>query len=117
MKKWLVSFLIVISAVSVSAAAADPRGVDSDVKGSVSSVTDRTRDVFKQQGIVQTGASSDDSGMQQTLKGKKGSMQVEVKLRSTGENETHVDVIAKQSELSWNKDFAQKLLSKIVQGG
>ena len=117
MKKFLLSFLMVISMLSVSAVA-DLRGADSDVKGSVSSVRDRTREIFKQQGIVQTGSSSENSGLEQTIKGRKGSLEVEVKIQSTGKNETHVDVIAKQQgALSWNKDFAQNLLSKIIQTG
>jgi hypothetical protein len=98
-------------------ARADIRGVDSDVKGSISDVNGHTKDVFKQLGIATTASGTGSSGVEQTLEGKKGDMDVQVEMKQTSENQTHVGVLVKQGTLKWNKDYAQNVLSKIVQAG
>lgn len=91
------------------------QGAESDVKGNINDVNARAMTVFKEEKIAQIGSSLGKSGETQTLTGKKGNMTIEVQLDSTGADQTHVGVIAKQGSLKWNKDFASSLLDKIVE--
>lgn len=92
-------------------------GVESDTKGQIADVNNRTLTVFKQLGIQSTGLDTENSGAKQILKGKKDDMEIEVQLTPTpgAENQTHIVVTAKQGTIKWNKDFAQQILSKIIQ--
>jgi hypothetical protein len=98
-------------------AISDPREADSDVKGSISDVSARTKSVFQAAGITQTGGSSESSGKEQTVEGTKGELKVDVQLQEDGVNQTHVTIFAKEGTLKWNKDYAQNLLNKIIQQG
>lgn len=90
-------------------------GVESDVKGSIADVGTHTQNVFKELGIQQSGVNSENFGAKQTFQGKKGNMDVVVQLTRSSNDQTHAIVTAKQGTLSWNKDFAQQILSKIIE--
>jgi hypothetical protein len=86
-----------------------------DLKGSVSEVNNRTQDVFKDMGIQITGTQSKESGHERDLSGKAGDKDVSVKMTDIGNGMTHVDVSAKNGALQWNEDYAQSVLSKIIE--
>jgi hypothetical protein len=92
-------------------------GADSQVRGSVSDVNHHAQDVFKKLGIQATGSSMKNSGTEQTLTGKKGDLNVEVKMDQAGANQTHVQVVAKEGSLKWNKDYAKNVLAHIIEIG
>ena len=116
MKNRLITLLL-SACLFAAAAYADILGASSDVKGSVPTVKTQTQEAFRTMGIKQTGSSSQMSGSEQVLKGQKDDINVEVTLHRTSKDQTNVAVTAKQGELKWNNDFAQSLLSKIVQKG
>ncbi len=90
-------------------------GTESDVKGSLTDVNSRVVNVLKQEGIQTTAVNTENSGSKQTIQGKKNDMDVQIQLTQNPSNLTHVIVTAKQGTLKWNKDFAQEILTKIVQ--
>jgi hypothetical protein len=87
----------------------------SDVKGSVSTVNSHAQDVFKEMGIGVTGSQSKESGKKQELTGKAGDKTVTVELSQVSPEMTHVQVTAKEGSLQWNEDYAQQVLSKLIQ--
>lgn len=93
------------------------QGAESQVNGSLPYVAKSAHDVFQDLGVSQTGVSIQDSGTNETIKGKKGDLSVEVQLSRTSAGETHVGIIAKRGAFNWDKDFARNVLSKIVQKG
>jgi hypothetical protein len=101
----------------VSSISQSIQGSESDVKGNINDVNARAMSVFQEQKITQVGSSLGKSGETQTLTGKKGDMMIEVQLDARGANQTHVGIVAKQSPIKWNKDFASLLLDKIVEKG
>jgi hypothetical protein len=100
-----------------SSAMASIVGVDGDVKGSVTDTQKRTEEVFHDLGISQVGSSVENSGAKQTLKGQKGDTEVTVTINRGNSNTSHVEVTANQGALKWNKDYAQNVLTSIVQKG
>lgn len=93
------------------------QGSESNVKGSASVVNEQAKEAFDQLGIVKTGSSSEKNGTEQSLTGKKGDMTVEVQLKESGKDVTHIGVVAKQGTFHWNKDYSRTVLSKIVEIG
>jgi hypothetical protein len=92
-------------------------GAESEVRGPIQEINQHTRNVFRDLGLSITGSSIQKSGAKLTLEGKKGDMDVQVQMSQVAQNETHVDVIAKEGTFKWNKDYAKKVLSEIIQQG
>ncbi len=90
------------------------RGAKGDVKGPVSQVNERAKEALQEMQIQVTGNSSQNSGKEQSLDGKSGSTEVSVKMSQSAHDMTHIEVIAKEGTLKWNKDYAQTILSKII---
>jgi hypothetical protein len=93
------------------------RGAQGDAKGSLQDVSKRAEDVFKQMGIQPTETSTKNAEGKRELKGKQGDTDVTVQMKSTGKDTTHLEVIARQGTLKWNKDYAKNVLQQIVQKG
>ena len=122
MNKAILVMILCLGGIPATAALADVgsivqtmEGVESDVKGSITDVNKRIENAFKQLGIQSTGSHVESSGNKQTITGKSGNTDVNIQLTPTGANQTHVIVTAKQGAVSWNKDLAQQILSKIIQ--
>jgi hypothetical protein len=88
---------------------------ESDVKGDVNTISSNTQDVFKDMGINLSGSQIKNSGAQRELDGMSGDKQVTVDLSSNGNGMTHVEVTAKEGTLQWNQDYANSVLSKIIE--
>jgi hypothetical protein len=123
--KWaLVCALVVPTAGCVAAAAAagagagiylTTRGAESMVEGSIDDVSDRTRAVLSEEGIALDESNFENGGDKREFKGKKGDLDVTVELEREGPSTTRVEVSARKNVAEWDKEYAQQLLSRIVQ--
>src|SRR5215469_10035612 len=89
------------------------RGVESNVKGSAADVERRARDVFNQEGIPVTGTQTDNGGEKREIKGNKNGLDVTVSMEKQA-GATKTEVSARKNLVEWDKDYAQRLLNKIV---
>jgi peroxiredoxin family protein len=90
------------------------RGAESLVDGSVDEVERRARAVFEAEGIPVTGSQMEKSGDKRELKGTKGDLEITVNMERQGPNTTKTEVSARKNLVSWDKDYAQQLLARIV---
>jgi len=90
------------------------RGAESVVQGPVDDVERRARAVFAEEGIPVTGSQVENSGDKREIKGKKGDLEVTASVERQGDQTSKVDVSARKNLAVWDKDYAQKLLGKIV---
>ncbi|HEY9382973.1 MAG TPA: DUF3568 family protein [Gemmatimonadales bacterium] len=92
------------------------RGVEAQVASPVARTLDATRQAFQEYGITETKSSNEQDGSveKRSLEGKTSDREVEVDLRSEGSG-THVAVVVKKSMVTWDKDFAKRILNKIVE--
>jgi hypothetical protein len=92
------------------------RGAEGQVAAPVPRAFDATRQVFQELGISETKTSNQQEGAseQRSLEGKTGDRDVQVDLKSEGSG-THVAVVVKKTAVTWDKDFAKRILSKIVE--
>jgi hypothetical protein len=91
-------------------------GAAGEVKGNVYEINQRAHVVFKDMHIQMVSSESKKAGNEQTLGGTSGAEDVTINMSSSGAETTHVEVVAKTGTFSWDKDYAKKVLSKIVQG-
>jgi hypothetical protein len=91
------------------------RGAGSLVQGSVDQVASRAQAVMNEEQIVPDAQSSENGGDKRELKGKKGDLDVTIQMERQSPTTTKVEVSARKNLAEWDKDYAQQLLSKIVQ--
>jgi hypothetical protein len=101
------------AAGAAGAVAYSDRGAKSDVKGDPQAVNQKAEQVFSDLSIQTTGTQSKENG-ERDLTGKSGNKDITVQMSPAGNGITHVEVIAKEGTVKWNKDYAKDLLSKIV---
>ncbi|HJR17761.1 MAG TPA: DUF3568 family protein [Gemmatimonadales bacterium] len=121
--KWLLMLLLLVSSVGCMAAAAaagagagiylTSRGAESIVEGSIEDVSSRARSVLNEEGIALE--DSESAGEERQFKGKKGELDVTVDLKRESSTTTRVEVAARENVAEWDKEYAQQLLSRIVQ--
>ena len=125
--KWILTLGLVLSATGCMAAAAaagagagiylTSRGAESMVQGSIEDVSARTRAVLNEEGIVLDESNMASGGDEREFKGKKGDLDVTVELERESGSTTRVEVTARKNLAEWDKDYAQELLSRIVEKG
>ena len=93
------------------------RGAESVVEGSTSDVASRARSVLREEGITIGGTSSEDGGDKQEFKGTKGDLDITVTLQRQSPTTTKVEVTARENMAEWDKEYAQRILNKIVSKG
>src|SRR6184192_4049278 len=59
-------------------------------------------------------AEHEDDGEKREIEGAAGDREVNVTLKVEGKNSTRVQVVAKRTAVTWDKDFARSVLDKIV---
>jgi hypothetical protein len=91
------------------------RGAESMVEGSVNDVSARARSVLSEEGIVLDESNMESGGDEREFKGKKGDLDVTVDLEREGPTTTRVEVTARKNLAEWDKDYAQQLLSRIIE--
>ena len=77
----------------------------------------RARAVMNEEGIVLDESNMENGGDERQFKGKKGDLDVTIDLQREGANTTRVEVSARKNMAEWDKEYAQQLLSRIVEKG
>jgi len=90
------------------------RGAESLLNGSTDEAISRARTAFQDMNITEAGSSTDKGGDEQTLKGTSGDLDINVDAKRNGPTTTKVEVTAKKNAVQYDKDFAKKVLAKIV---
>ena len=92
------------------------RGVESVVPVAVDRAASGTRQAFDQLKIRQTKSQIEqgERGEERQLEGTAGDREISVTLKAENENSTRVQVVAKKSAVTWDKDFARTVLDHIV---
>jgi hypothetical protein len=91
------------------------RGAESLVDDSIDHVARRAQAVMKEEGIVADASSTESGGDKREFKGKKGDLDVTIQLERKSPTTTRVEVSARKNAAEWDKEYAQQLLSRIVQ--
>lgn len=92
------------------------RGAEAQVKGDLDTVAHQTRSVFQEMGI-QTSEAKAEPGKKQELRGETSKFDVTVSITPDEGDTSHVEVIAREGTIKWNKDYAKQILSEIVEQG
>ena len=92
------------------------RGVESVVPATVDRAAAATATAFDQLKVRQTKSQVEqgEDGEQREIEGTAGDREVSVTLKPEGKNGTRVQVVAKRTAVTWDKDFARSVLDKIV---
>jgi hypothetical protein len=125
--KWVLALALVLPMTACLGAAAaagagagiylTSRGAESLVEGSIDQIAARARAVMSEEGIVPATSSTDNGGDKRELKGKKGDLDVTFEMEQQSDKTTRVEVTARENLAEWDKDYAQKLLQRIVEKG
>jgi hypothetical protein len=122
--RWALALALVLPMTGCLAAAAagagagiylTSRGAESLVQGPVDDIAKRAQAVMNEEGIVPDASSTENGGDKRELKGKKGDLDVAITMERQDPKTTKVEVTARKNLAEWDKDYAQQLLSKIVQ--
>jgi hypothetical protein len=93
------------------------RGAASTVEGSVSTVASRTRSVLGEEGITISETKTENGGDKQEFKGTKGDLDITVTVERESPTMSKVEVTARENLAEWDKEYAQRILNKIVAKG
>ena len=94
---------------------ATDRGVESVVAAPIDKTYEAAQKAFQEYGITEnkTATEQKDGTETRTLSGKTSDRDVDINLKTEGPG-TKVDVVVKKTAVTWDKDFARKILNKIV---
>ncbi|HYW32959.1 MAG TPA: DUF3568 family protein [Gemmatimonas sp.] len=106
--------LAAAGAGAAGAVAYSNRGATSDVALSVDSTFTRTLNAFSALKITETGRSTDDNGATRRLTGKQGDIEVTVEMKRSTPTMTKIEVVARESAVDYDPDFAKTVLSRIL---
>ena len=90
------------------------RGAESTVNGSVNEVATRARAVFKTEGVTLDATSMESGGDTREIKGKKGDLDIAVSMERETPTMTKTAVTARKNLAEWDKDYAQRIMDKII---
>jgi hypothetical protein len=122
--RWALTLALVLPMTGCLAAAAagagagiylTSRGAESLVQGQPDDIAQKAQAVMKEEGIVPDASSTESGGDKRELKGKKGDLDVTIEMERKDPKTTRVEVAARKNLAEWDKDYAQQLLSKIVE--
>jgi uncharacterized protein DUF3568 len=91
------------------------RGAESLVNSPIDQVAARAQTVMSEEAIVPDASSTEQGGTKRALKGKKGDLDVTIEMEQKDSKTTRVEVTARKNLAEWDKDYAQQLLSRIVE--
>jgi hypothetical protein len=124
---WALALALMLPATGCVAAAAaagagagiylTSRGAESLVESSVAQVAARAQAVMSEEGIVADASNSESGGDKREFKGKKGDLDVTIQLERKSGSTTRVEVTARENLAEWDKEYAQQLLSRIIEKG
>jgi hypothetical protein len=92
------------------------RGVESVIAAPIDKVASATDRTFRHFDVRQTKSTVEEEGRQREVSGdaEDRDIDVTVNLKSEGATSTRVEVSARKSLVTWDKDFARAILEKIV---
>lgn len=92
-------------------------GAESVVRASVEATSSATERAFEHFGIERTSLKIEGDGAKREIEGKSAERDtgVSVKLEKEDEDTTRVEVSARKSLVTWDKDFAREIIEKIVE--
>ena len=92
------------------------RGVESVVPATAERAAAATTQAFDELKVRQTKSQVEqgEDGEKRDIEGTAGDREVSVTLKAEGKNATRVQVVAKRTAVTWDKDFARAVLDKIV---
>lgn len=95
---------------------ATDRGVESVVAATIDKTYQAAQKAFQEFGVTEnkTATEQKDGTETRTLSGKTSDRDVDIDLKTEGPG-TKVNVVVKKSAVTWDKDFARKILNKIVE--
>lgn len=99
---------------AAAAIAYSERGVSSKVEGAPAQVFQRSQAVFQDLGITETGHEFGDDGTEHELKGRRGELDITVDIKRDSDALTSVEVVAQESPVDWDKDYARQVLEGII---
>ena len=92
------------------------QGAEADVQSNIQGTEGaRVRVAFRQMGIEMTGEASKNSGREREFKGSVNELEITVSLE-TRDHGTHIDASARRSLASWDQEYAEQLVARIVGG-
>jgi uncharacterized protein HemX len=91
------------------------RGAQSLIDSPIDQVAARARAVMSEEAITPDASSTEKSGAKRELKGKKGDLDITIQMEQKSEKTTQVEVTARKNAAEWDKDYAQQLLTRIVE--
>ena len=91
------------------------QGAEADVQSNIQGTEGRVRVAFRQMGIEMTGEDSENSGREREFKGSVNELEITVSLE-TRDHGTHIDASAQRSLASWDQEYAERLVARIVGG-
>jgi hypothetical protein len=123
--QWALALALVLPVAGCVAAAAaagagagvylTSRGAESLIDNSIDQVAARAQAVMSEEGIVPDASSTENGGDKREFKGKKGDLDVIIELERKSPTSTRVEVAARKNVAEWDKEYAQQVLSRIVQ--
>ena len=91
------------------------RGAESLVDASVSDVARAVDRTYDEMGIRVTGTKSEKSGAEREVKGEQGELDITTQFEREATGSTKIEVSARKNFAEWDKDFAKRVLEKIVE--
>ena len=92
------------------------RGVESIVNAPIEQALHASERTFQQMDIERTSYGEEDSGRRRRLEGRahEQDLDVAVEMEATDSATTRVEVTARSSLVTWDKDYARSVLERIV---
>lgn len=91
------------------------RGAQSLVDASVTQVASAVDETYSEMGIDVTATSTENSGAEREVKGEQGDLDVTTHFEREETGSTRVEVTARKNVAEWDKDFAKRVLEKIIE--
>ncbi len=107
-------FLVAAGAGAGAAVAYDKRGANAQLAGTVNATFDKAVASFAANGVNETGRGTEKSGDVRTLSGKKGELDVTVRIERVSESVSSVEVIARKNVVEFDRTFAKQVLDSIA---
>jgi hypothetical protein len=105
---------VVGAGAAVGAVAYTNRGAKGTANGAVANVGRQTQAIFNEMGIQMTASATKNSGAEQELRGITPGKEVTVHIRRAAPDVSEVEVQAREGTLTWNKEYARNILTRIV---
>ena len=89
------------------------QGAEADVESNIQGTEGRVRAAFRSLGIDMTGEASQDSGREREFKGSADELEITVSLEER-DHGTHIEASARRGLASWDREYAERLVARIV---